>query len=138
MGTKGVVVGQVVEIRPHPRGDRIWLAEVNIGTDCTLQIVMGGVQVLQKGDLVPVAKPGAWLPAMTSRPHPYKIRHRRYRGVISEGMLCSLAELGWDPSVTDRIAILEDSAGLRPGDSLDNIDNIDEIVTLPNSESFPQ
>jgi len=34
-------------------------------------------------------------------------------------MLCSLAELGWDSSVTDRVALLDSSIGLRPGESLD-------------------
>ena len=34
-------------------------------------------------------------------------------------MLCSLAELGWDSSVTDWVAILDDSIGLQPGESLD-------------------
>ena len=34
-------------------------------------------------------------------------------------MLCSLAELGWDSSVTDRVALLDGSVGLRAGDSLD-------------------
>ena len=34
-------------------------------------------------------------------------------------MLCSLAELGWDSSVTDWVAILDGSIGLRPGESLD-------------------
>jgi hypothetical protein len=35
-------------------------------------------------------------------------------------MLCSLAELGWDSSVTDWVALLKDTVGLRVGDSLDN------------------
>ena len=35
-------------------------------------------------------------------------------------MLCSCAELGWDSSVTDRVAVLDDSAGLRVGDGLDD------------------
>jgi tRNA-binding EMAP/Myf-like protein len=40
--------------------------------------------------------------------------------VRSEGMLCSLAELGWDSSITDWVALLRDTVGLRAGDSLDN------------------
>jgi phenylalanyl-tRNA synthetase beta chain len=112
---KGVVVGKVVEVRPHPRGERIWLADVDIGADYQLQIVWGGVRIVQEGSLVPVAPPGARLPDG-------KMRRRRYRGEISEGMLCSLAELGWDPSVTDRVALLDNSMGLRPGESLVNPD----------------
>jgi len=120
MAKRGVVAGRVVKIRPHPGGDLIWLAEVDIGTDHQPQIVWGGVDVVTEGSLVPVAQPGTWLPATKDKPNPYKIRRRRYRGEISEGMLCSLAELGWDSSVTDRVALLDASAGLRIGESLAN------------------
>jgi hypothetical protein len=52
----------VVKVRPHPFGERIWLADVDIGTDYRPQIVWGGVPIVQAGSLVPVAQPGAWLP----------------------------------------------------------------------------
>lgn len=107
------MVGQVIKVRPHPEGDRIWLADVDIGDSYKPQIVWGGIPVLEEGSLVPVAPPGARLPAG-------KIRRRRYRGEPSEGMLCSLAELGWDLSSTDRVAVLDGSMGLRLGESLDS------------------
>jgi tRNA-binding EMAP/Myf-like protein len=113
-------VGRVVEILPHPGGELIWLAMVDIGTDRQLQIVWGGVPVVTKGNLVPVALPGTWLPATKNKPSPYKMRRRRYRGEISEGMLCSCAELGWDASATDRVALLDESAGLQVGESLED------------------
>ena len=74
---------------------------------------------MTEGSLVPVALPGTWLPSTKDKPNPYKIRRRRYRGEISEGMLCSCAELGWDSSAADRVAVLDASAGLRVGESLD-------------------
>lgn len=120
MATRGVLVGRVVEILPHPDGKLIWLAKVDIGTDYQPQIVWGGVPVVTEGSLVPVALPGTWLPATKDKLSPYKIRRRRYRGEVSEGMLCSCAELGWDSSVTDRVALLDDSAGLRVGEGLDD------------------
>jgi tRNA-binding EMAP/Myf-like protein len=122
VGTKGVVVGRVIKIRLHVRGERIWLADVDIGAEYQLQIVWGGLPIVKGGHLVPVAPPGARLPDGK------KMRRRRYRGEISEGMLCSPAELGWDPSVTDRVALLDDSIGLSPGESLDNRDNWQSIV----------
>jgi tRNA-binding EMAP/Myf-like protein len=109
------VVGQVVKVRPHPGGERIWLADVDIGGDYQPQIVWGGRPLLAEGSFVPVAPPGAWLPSG-------KIRRRRYRGEISDGMLCSPAELGWDPAVSDRVALLDGSKGIRPGESLDERD----------------
>jgi phenylalanyl-tRNA synthetase beta chain len=112
MEPRGVVVGEVIKVRPHPNGERIWLAYVDVGTEHRPQIVWGGKRLELEGNLVPVALPGARLSAG-------KIRRRRYRGEVSEGMLCSLAELGWDLSVHDRVALLGRSAGLKPGDSLD-------------------
>jgi tRNA-binding EMAP/Myf-like protein len=106
-------VGRIIKVRPHPYGDRIWLADVEIGRDYQLQIVWGGVPVVHEGDLVPVAPPGCWLPQG-------KMRRRRYRGEVSEGMLCSLAELGWDLSAQDRVALLDERADLIPGQSLDS------------------
>jgi tRNA-binding EMAP/Myf-like protein len=119
VGTRGVVVGRVIKVRPHPNGEHIWLADVDIGGYCLLQIVWGGAPIVKEDSLVPVAPPGAWLPDPRIGRERYKMRRRRYRGEMSEGMLCSLAELGWDSTVTDRVALLDDSIGLRPGASLD-------------------
>jgi len=132
--TKGVVVGRVVKVRPHPDGDYIWLANLDIGTDGEPQIVWGGAPIVEEGDLVPVARLGAWLPATKDKRDRYKIRRRHYRGELSEGMLCSLAELGWDPSVTDRVARLNSSAGLCPGDSLDDVGESWPLILRPGDE----
>jgi tRNA-binding EMAP/Myf-like protein len=112
VGTQGAIVGHVIEVKAHPQGDRIWLALVDLGRDLKVQIVWGGEQIVKAGHLVPVAPPGA-------RVHGKKMRRRNYRGQPSFGMLCSLAELGWDPDITDRVALLNPSTGLQPGDSLD-------------------
>src|ERR1700761_5745798 len=68
VAAKGVLVGRVVETLPHPCGDLIWLAKVDIGADRQLQIVWGGVPVVTSGSLVPVALPGTWLPATKDKP----------------------------------------------------------------------
>ncbi len=129
------MVGRVVKIHPHPDGERIWLADVDIGKEYLPRIVWGGVPIVKEGSLVPVAQPGTWLPATKDKSAPYKIRCRRYRGVRSEGMLCSLAELGWDSSVTDRVALLNDSAGLRAGDSLDSRYVDRELIVMTATDS---
>ena len=131
MGEAGVVVGRVVEIRPHPHRERIWLSVVDTGTGYKPQIVWGGIPILKAGSLVPVAQPGTWLPPTKDRPNPYKIRCRRYAGEISEGMLCSLAELGWDHAVTDWVALLNPSAGLSAGQSLQDRFNDRQTIALP-------
>jgi tRNA-binding EMAP/Myf-like protein len=120
VGQDGIVVGRVVEIRPHPNRDLIWLSTIDIGTECRLQIVWGGIPIVTAGSLVAVAQPGTWLPSTSNRPHPYKIRRRHYAGEISEGMLCSLAELGWDSSVIDFAALLDTSTNLCVGQPLED------------------
>jgi phenylalanyl-tRNA synthetase beta chain len=130
---EGVIVGRIAKIRPHPDGVRIWLADLDIGTDYQPQIVWGGEPVVAEGDLVPVAPPGARLPVTAGKRATCKIRRRRYRGETSEGMLCSLAELGWDLSVTDRVALLENSAGLKPGDSLDDVGSDWKLIVRPDT-----
>jgi len=128
------VVGRVVGIRSHPAGKLIWLADVDIGINHPLQIVWGGLPIVEEGSLVPVAKPGSWLPATKYKLGRYKVRRRRYRGMISEGMLCSLAELGWDWSSTDRVALLDGSAGLRVGESLDNRHADWKLIVVPATD----
>jgi tRNA-binding EMAP/Myf-like protein len=127
--TRGVVVGRVVKVRPHLHGDRIWLADIDIGLGLHLQIVWGGLPIVEEGCLVPVAPPGARLPGG-------KMRRRRYRGEISEGMLCSLAELGWDLSVTDRVALLHGAKGLWPGQSVDDLEGDWRSIVAPAADSL--
>lgn len=111
--TSGVIVGRILRVMPHPNADRIRLAQVDLGTGEPVQIVFGGPPNVREGDLVPVAPPGSHIhrPGRT-----YKLRRRHYRGETSYGMLCSLAELGWDFEAPDEVALLRD---VIPGDSLD-------------------
>lgn len=81
-----VVVGQIDTLERVPETDHLWLCQVNTG-DTTHQIVTGA-QNLKEGDLCPVALPGAVLPNGTH------IKKSKLRGVESNGMLCSLPELG--------------------------------------------
>ena len=129
--TKGVVVGRVVKVRPHLGGEHIWLADVDIGTDCHPQIVWGGEKIVEEGSLVRWHRRERGFPWWEAKAGPYKIRRRRYRGEVSDGMLCSPAELGWHSSITDRVALLDESADLRPGQSLDNREGDWQCIVRP-------
>ncbi|MCA0969867.1 phenylalanine--tRNA ligase subunit beta [Halobacillus litoralis] len=83
-----VVVGYVESCEQHPNADKLSLCQVNVGEE-TLQIVCGAPNIAQ-GQKVPVAVPGAVLPGN------FKIKKTKLRGEESNGMICSLQELGYD------------------------------------------
>jgi len=85
----GVVVGKVISVEPHPNADKLRVCQVNIGDASEpLNIVCGAANV-RESIYVPVATAGTYLPAID-----LKIRASKLRGVRSEGMICSLAEVG--------------------------------------------
>jgi phenylalanyl-tRNA synthetase beta chain len=83
----GVVVARVTEIRPIPGADRIRLAVVDSGEPAPVEVVCGAWNYVV-GDVVPFATVGARLAGGA------EITRRQMRGVTSNGMLCSAAELG--------------------------------------------
>ena len=81
-----LIIGEVVECKEHPDSDHLHVCKVNVGNE-VLDIVCGAPNV-RKGLKVIVALPGAELPGGI------KIKKGMIRGQESNGMLCSLAELG--------------------------------------------
>lgn len=84
----GVVVGYVKSCEQHPNADKLSLCQVEVGEE-TLQIVCGAPNIAE-GQNVAVATPGAVLPGN------FKIKKTKLRGEESNGMICSLQELGVD------------------------------------------
>lgn len=84
---ESVVVGEIVNVQPHPNADRLRICEVSIGATEPLRIVCGANNV-RPGIRVPSALVGARLPGSL------EIRQSEIRGEASFGMLCSEAELG--------------------------------------------
>jgi phenylalanyl-tRNA synthetase beta chain len=97
----GVVVGLVEARDPHPAADKLSVCRVRVGAAEPLQIVCGAANV-RAGIHVPVAPVGTTLPAVN-----LTIKPAELRGVASNGMICSLQELGL-PGGVDGIAILDD------------------------------
>ena len=89
-----VVVGYVVSKEKHPDAEKLNVCQVNVGEEENLQIVCGAPNV-DAGQYVIVAKVGAKLPEI-------KIKKAKLRGVESQGMICSLAELGLSKSVVPK------------------------------------
>ena len=129
-GLDGVVVARVLEVRDHPDSDKLCLARVSTGS--AEREVVVGVRNMVVGDLVPLAGPGAHVPALAEA-----LTARVIRGVISEGMLCSPMELGIAPT-HEGILILGDD--LTPGDDLKTSLGLDDAVldveVTPNRGDF--
>ena len=124
---KNVVVGRIRKMERHPDSDHMWVCRVDVGQNEPVQIVTGAWNI-HEGDLVPVALHKALLPGGK------KIERGKLRGILSDGMLCSLSELGLDErdfpyAAITAAALLNDykpidpekpsiPAGIKPGDKV--------------------
>ncbi len=104
---KNVVTGKVVEITQHPDADKLVVTKIAIGGSETIQVVTGAKN-LNEGDCVPVALHNSSLPGGL------KIKKGKLRGVVSEGMLCSIAEL--NVTVNDYPNVIEDGIMVLDGE----------------------
>ena len=91
-----IVVGEILSIAPHPDADKLIICQVNIGSE-TIQIVTGAPNV-KEGDKVPVVLDGGKVAGgHDGGPLPeegIKIKKGKLRGIESNGMMCSIEELG--------------------------------------------
>ena len=119
-----VVVGRVISMERHTNSDHMWVCKIDVGGERELQIVTGA-QNVNIGDLVPVALDGSTLPGGK------EIRTGKLRGELSEGMLCSLGELGLELrdfpyAIEDGIFILEEDC--VPGDDIRDVCGLNDSV----------
>jgi phenylalanyl-tRNA synthetase beta chain len=122
----GVVVGHVLDKRPHPGADRLSLCVVDIGADESIHIVCGAANV-RAGGAYPVATIGTQLPGGL------KIKKSKIRGAESFGMMCSTVELGMGEGAD---GLLELDTSAEPGslivDALALDDQIIDLDLTPN------
>ncbi|MEM7716552.1 MAG: phenylalanine--tRNA ligase subunit beta [Cyanobacteria bacterium P01_A01_bin.68] len=124
----GVVIGKVIEREQHPNADKLSVCQVDVGKGENLNIVCGASNV--RADIyVPVATVGTYLPNKD-----LKIKPAKLRGVPSQGMICSLEELGL-PTDVDGIHIfsgenIKIGADVRPLLGLDDV--ILDVTTTAN------
>jgi phenylalanyl-tRNA synthetase beta chain len=107
-----VVVGRIQAMERHSDSDHMWVCQVDVGQPEPVQIVTGAWNI-HTGDLVPAALHKSTLPGGK------KIEKGKLRGVLSNGMLCSLKELGLDErdfpyGVITAAALLNDYKPLDP------------------------
>ena len=131
---RNVVVGRVVSITRHTNSDHMWVCQIDVGAGEPVQIVTGA-QNVHEGDLVPVAQHNSWLPGGVH------ITKGKLRGEVSNGMLCSLKELGltlndFPYAIEDGIWILQEDC--KPGDDINTvIGNDDTVVDFEITNNRP-
>jgi len=122
----GVVVGEVLELKPHPEADRLRVCQVAAGGAEPLTIVCGAPNV-EVGMKAPLAVQGAVLPGGL------KIGKSKLRGVESFGMLCSAKELGFDDGQTGLLPLPKDApVGVDVREYLQLNDTALELNLTPN------
>ena len=122
---KNVVVGKVLSMVRHPNSDHMWICQVDVGQAEPVQIVTGA-QNVHEGDLVPAALHNSRLPGGVH------ITKGKLRGEVSNGMLCSFAELGLTQNdvpdaYADGIWILNGEDCL-PGQDINTVMGTDDTV----------
>ncbi len=103
---KGIVLGKVLSVVKHENSDKLSICIVDIGRSNPLQIVCGARNVKQN-IYVYVATVGTHLSAIN-----LTIKKSEIRGVSSEGMICSLEELGIEDT-SEGIAIIDEAIALN-------------------------
>ena len=131
---KNVVVGKVLSMTRHENSDHMWVCQVDVGKDEPVQIVTGA-QNVHEGDLVPVAQHNSYLPGGVH------ITKGKLRGVASNGMLCSLKELGltlndFPYAIEDGIWILQEDCTVGQ-DINEVIGNDDTVVEFEITNNRP-
>ncbi len=102
----GVVLGKVLSVLKHEGSDKLSICQVDIGTSKNLQIICGA-QNIRPNIYVYVATVGTNLSAVN-----LTIKRSEIRGVMSEGMICSLQELGLEDS-SEGIEIIDEDIALK-------------------------
>jgi len=120
-----VVVGRILKLDRHPNADKLVVCSVDIGLDAPVQIVTAATNCFE-GALVPVAKDKSTLVGGI------KITKGKLRGEVSEGMFCSVAELGittadYPGSIEDGILILNEGT---PGQDICELLGLDDIIFI--------
>lgn len=120
----GVVVGKVLSMERHGNSDHMWVCQVDVGQAQPVQIVTGA-QNVNVGDLCPAALDGATLPGGKT------IKAGMLRGEASNGMLCSLGELGLEVrdfpyAIEDGIFIIQEPCNV--GDDIKSVVGFGDTV----------
>ncbi len=117
----GVVVGKILDLRPHPNAERIQLVDVDLGNGESTQICCGAFN-MKVGDVIPVATIGTVLPGGM------EIVQRELRGELSNGMCCSASELAMGQDHEGIMILAETKSDLEMGTPLNQALGIESDI----------
>ncbi len=128
-----IVVGQIKKIEPHPDADKLIICQVDVGSDELIQIVTGAPNV-KEGDKIPVVLDGGRVAGGHDgklTPGGIKIKKGKLRGIPSNGMMCSIEELGsskdyYPEAPEDGVYIFQKD--VTPGESAIKALGLDDVV----------
>ena len=133
---ENIVVGQILKIEKHPDADKLVICQVNVGQEEPVQIVTGAPNVFE-GAVVPVVLAGGKVAGghdgSTPPEEGIKIKKGKLRGVPSNGMMCSIEELGssrdmYPDAPENGIYIFKNRDDIKPGDDAIKALGLDDAV----------
>ena len=133
---ENIVVGQILKIEKHPDADKLVICQVNVGQEEPVQIVTGAPNVFE-GAVVPVVLAGGKVAGghdgSTPPEEGIKIKKGKLRGVPSNGMMCSIEELGssrdmYPDAPENGIYIFKNREDIKPGDDAIKALGLDDAV----------
>ncbi|MCL2058952.1 MAG: phenylalanine--tRNA ligase subunit beta [Oscillospiraceae bacterium] len=119
-----VVVGRLLTFERHPDADKLFVSDVDVGRGAPVRIVTGADNI-RAGDVVPIALDKSTLPGGKT------IKATKMRGIVSEGMMCSIEELNlskadYPDAAEDGIMVLDPSC--KPGADIREVLGLDDSV----------
>ena len=133
---ENIVIGQILKIEKHPDADKLVICQVNVGQEEPVQIVTGAPNVFE-GAVVPVVLAGGKVAGghdgITPPEEGIKIKKGKLRGVPSNGMMCSIEELGssrdmYPDAPENGIYIFKNRDDIKPGDDAIKALGLDDAV----------
>ena len=133
---ENIVIGQILKIEKHPDADKLVICQVNVGQEEPVQIVTGAPNVFE-GAVVPVVLAGGKVAGghdgSTPPEEGIKIKKGKLRGVPSNGMMCSIEELGssrdmYPDAPESGIYIFKNRDDIKPGDDAIKALGLDDAV----------
>lgn len=132
-----IVVGKIVEMKPHPNADMLKLCITDIGEAEPVQIVCGGAN-LYEGEYVVVAKPGSEV-IWHGQGEPVKLKETKMRGEYSYGMICGATEVYLEqffPPKDEREIVDLKGMDCTPGQPIAELVGMDDTVLEIDNKSL--